>query len=200
MCWTPWAFPHDSQHVSLFYSRGYIHSPCGLNHYYKLEMWKMCEFDNGGWWRRRRCNYAASNSEAKMLMELNCILWQHISYPTFPEHFPPSCIPSPQVSCFLLFSEVQGWHAWLQQCLHPHNQCNHNQPRPAVDGAAHSHHLHVQPVLTLPPLRPSLDQRARAAGPQPTGSARGHPLHWRRQRPTQERRTGEDKMGSWMQN
>lgn len=23
---------------------------CGLNHYYKLEMWKMCEFDNGGWW------------------------------------------------------------------------------------------------------------------------------------------------------
>lgn len=23
---------------------------CGLNHYYTLEMWKMCEFDNSVWW------------------------------------------------------------------------------------------------------------------------------------------------------
>lgn len=41
--------PHDSQHVSLFHSRGYIHSffLCVLNHYYKLEMCRMCEFEKG---------------------------------------------------------------------------------------------------------------------------------------------------------
>lgn len=44
--------PHNSQHVSLFHSRGYIHSffLCVLNHYYKLEMCRMCEFEKGGWW------------------------------------------------------------------------------------------------------------------------------------------------------
>lgn len=93
--------------------------------------------------------------------------------------------------CFLLSAEVQSRHARLEQCLHPHHQCNHDQPRPAVDGAAHRHHLHVQPVLSLPPVRTSPAQRAGAAGAQPAGSARGHPLHRGRQGPTQEGWTGE---------
>lgn len=92
---------------------------------------------------------------------------------------------------FLLFPEVQGRHARLQQCLHPHHQCNHDQPRPTVDGAAYRHHLHVQPLLPLPPVRPSPDQRAGAAGAQHAGSAGGHPLHRGRQRPTQEGWAGE---------
>lgn len=39
---------------------------CGLNHYYKLEMWKMCEFDNGGWWCMRLCNCAVSKNRLRL--------------------------------------------------------------------------------------------------------------------------------------
>lgn len=53
-----------------------------------------------------------------------------------------------------LISEIPGRYAWLGQCLHPHHQRHHNQPGPAVDGAAHSDHLHVQPVPSLTPLQP----------------------------------------------
>lgn len=82
--------------------------------------------------------------------------------------------------------EVQGRHARLQQCLHSHHQCNHDQPRPTVDGAAHSYHLHVQPLLPLPPVRSPPDQRPGAAGAQHAGSTGGHPLHRGRQGPTQK--------------
>lgn len=54
---------------------------CGLNHYYKLEMWKMCEFDNDGWWCVCVCGCAVSEMRqgsltlTKMLMGLSCMHW-----------------------------------------------------------------------------------------------------------------------------
>lgn len=75
---------------------------------------------------------------------------------------------------FFLISEIPGRYAWLRQCLHPHHQRHHDQPGPAVDGAAYSDHLHVQPVPSLAPLQPP-------AGPGLCPWTHGPPKTWRDQ-------------------
>lgn len=178
-CGTPWAFPRESQRVS--HSGGFTHTHtrcvCVYIESFTIgtQTCQTCESDSGG--QRALCaeneEGSAPASDARRTKLCRCFLSHSLLF-LFPS------------------AEVQGRHARLQQCLHTHHQCNHHQPRPPVDGAAHRHHLHVQPVHPLPPVRPPPpEQRPRAAGPQRAHPSRRHPLHRGRQGPSQEGRTGE---------
>lgn len=79
---------------------------------------------------------------------------------------------------FLL--EIPSRYARIRQCFYSHDQRHHNQPRPAVDGAAHRHHLHVQPVLSLAPLQPPTAAAVLGGwthGPSATGRDQNHRHH-----------------------
>lgn len=92
-----------------------------------------------------------------------CFHWQFILSPSLP---------------FLL--EISSRYARIRQCFYPHDQRHHNQPRPAVDGAAHRHHLHVQPILSLTPIQPPTATAVlsgRTHSPTATGCDQNHRHH-----------------------
>lgn len=105
------------------------------------------------------------------------------------------CVASEVVSCSAftdnlfslpLFSpppfllEISSRYARIRQRFYPHDQRHHNQPRPAVDGAAHRHHLHVQPVFSLTPVQPPAATTVlsgRTHGPSATRCDQNHRHH-----------------------
>lgn len=73
--------------------------------------------------------------------------------------------------------EISSRYARIRQCFHPYDQRHHNQPRPAVDGPAHCHHLHVQPLLPLAPLQPSAAPAVLSGRTHGSPAPRGHQNH-----------------------